>query len=62
MNIAEILEELRQERKKASNVISALEAEGDSRGTQRLLETYIQKRKVTAQVLFRYRSPNRLDE
>lgn len=45
MNIAEILEELRQERIKASNVISALEAEGDSRGTRKFLQGYIQKRK-----------------
>ena len=45
MNIAEILEELRQEREKASNVISALEAEGDGRGTRKFLESYIQKRK-----------------
>ena len=45
MNIAQILSELQEERIKASNVISALEAEGDTRGTRKFLETYIQKRR-----------------
>ncbi len=41
--ITQILEDLRQEREKASNVISALETETD-RGAQKLLDGYIQRR------------------
>ncbi len=41
--ITQILEDLRQERERASNVISALEAETD-RGAQKLLDGYIQRR------------------
>ncbi len=41
--ISETLEELRQEREKASNVITALEAESD-RGARKLLDSYAQRR------------------
>lgn len=52
MNIREILEELRKLREKASNVISALEAEDDSRLTRKFLDSYLEKRqKIDAAVI-----------